>query len=79
MDGVDLIVFTGGIGENDCNTRERICKDLKFFGVDFDEKKTKTLEEQTQFFTKEGSKTTVMVVTTDEEYVIARDTYELVK
>ncbi|NLN73491.1 MAG: acetate kinase [Bacteroidales bacterium] len=79
MDGVDLIVFTGGIGENDCNTRERICKDLKFFGVDFDEKKNENLRGTDAILTKEGSKTTVMVVTTDEEYVIARDTYELVK
>ena len=79
MNGVDLILFTGGIGENDVHLRELICQDLSFFGVDFDKTKNDGLRGKDAIITKEGSKTTVMVVTTDEELVIANDTYTLVK
>lgn len=79
MNGVDLILFTGGIGENDVHLRELICQGLSFFGVDFDKTKNDGLRGKDAIITKEGSKTTVMVVTTDEELVIANDTYTLVK
>lgn len=78
MDGVDLIVLTGGIGENAIEQREEILKDLKFFGVDFDPVANQTRGKDA-VITKPGSKTTVMVVTTDEELVIATDTYNLTK
>lgn len=78
MNGVDLILFTGGIGENDVHLRELICKDLSFFGVDFDKTKNDGLRGKDAIITKEGSKTTVMVVTTDEEFVIANDTYSII-
>jgi acetate kinase len=79
MNGVDIILFTGGIGENDSHLRKMICEDLSFFGVDFDAKKNEGLRGKDAVISKEGSKTTVMVVTTDEEYVIAHDTYSLVQ
>ncbi len=79
MNGVDLILFTGGIGENDVHLREMICEDLSFFGVDFDKTKNDGLRGKDAIISKEGSKTTVMVITTDEELVIANDTYTLVK
>jgi len=79
MNGVDMILFTGGIGENDVHLRELICKDLSFFGVDFDKTKNDGLRGKDAVITKDGSKTTVMVITTDEELVIANDTYTLVK
>ncbi len=78
MNGVDLILFTGGIGENDSHLRKMICEDLSFFGVDFDAEKNKGLRGKDAIITKENSKTTVMVVTTDEEFVIANDTYRII-
>lgn len=79
MNGVDLILFTGGIGENDVHLRELICKDLSFFGVDFDKSRNDGLRGKDAVISKDGSKTTAMVITTDEELVIAHDTFSLVK
>ena len=79
MDGVDLIITTGGIGENAVKQREQIFKDLTFFGVDFDAEANLKYIGEDGLITKPGSKTAVMVVTTDEELVIATDTYNLVK
>lgn len=77
--GVDLIIFTGGIGENVRDIRLDVCKDLAFLGVDFDEKKNQEIIGTDAILTKEGSKTKVLVVTTDEEFVIANDTFKLIK
>ncbi len=79
MGGVDLIIFTGGIGENACFVRKAVCKNMEFLGVEFDEEKNNGLRGKDAILSKEGSKTAVMVVTTDEEFVIANDTFELVK
>lgn len=78
MNGVDIILFTGGIGENDSHLRNMICEDLSFFGVDFDSEKNEGIRGKDVVITKPNSKTTVMVVTTDEEFVIAHDTYDIV-
>ena len=77
MGGVDLIVFTGGIGENDDYTRQETCKGLEYLGVDFDFELNKG-KRGTGVLTNSNSKVTVMVVETNEELVIARDTYEIV-
>jgi len=78
MDGVDLIVMTGGIGENDINARAEILGNLTFLGVDFDIEANNVRGED-KLITKPNSKTVAMVVTTNEELVIATDTMELVK
>lgn len=78
MNGVDLIIFTGGIGENGIEERTEILKDLTFFGIDFDAVANNVKGEDT-IITKPGSRTTAMIVTTNEELVIATDTYHLVK
>jgi len=78
MGGVDLVIFTGGIGENADTTREGVCKDMDFLGIDFDFEKNKGLRGKDAVVTKENSKTKVMVVTTNEELVIATDTYNIV-
>ena len=78
MGGVDLVIFTGGIGENACATREGVCKDMEFLGIDFDVEKNKNLRGVDALLTKENSKVKVMVVTTNEELVIATDTYNIV-
>lgn len=77
MNGVDLIVMTGGIGENDISARAEILGDLTFLGVDFDDE-ANNVRGQDKLITKPKSKTTAMVITTNEELVIAMDTMELV-
>lgn len=78
MGGVDAIVFTGGIGENDFNTRKEVMTDMEWLGVDFDFEKNDQLKGKEVILTRPGSKVTVMVVPTNEELVIATDTYEIV-
>ena len=78
LGGVDVIVFTGGVGENQTGTREKICRQLEFLGIDFDTEKNKTRGEEIEL-TRQGSKVRVVVIPTDEEYMIACDTAALVK
>ena len=79
LNGVDIIAFTGGVGENQYNTRKMVCRNLAFLGVKIDEQLNETL-----WRGKEGivstpdSKVKVAVVLTDEEYMIARDTQAIV-
>ena len=80
MNGVDIIAFTGGVGENQYQTRKRVCRSLAYLGVKIDEQLNDEL-----YHGKEGiislpdSKVKVVVVLTDEEYMIARDTEALVE
>lgn len=78
MNGVDAIAFTGGIGENDCDTRKKICEYLGFIGVTVDEEKNKVRGTETYISTPD-SKVKVMVIPTNEELAIARETLALVK
>ena len=78
MGGVDAIVFTGGIGENDAASREEIMKDMEGLGIDFDFEKNRSVKSQENIITREDSKVKVMVIPTNEELVIASDTYEIV-
>ncbi len=77
MDGVDLIIFTGGIGENAVKTREGVIRGLEFMGIDFDYEKNKGLRGKDAMLTRDSSKVKVMVITTNEELVIAQDTMEI--
>ncbi len=79
MNGVDLIVFTGGIGENDPYVREYISKGCAYLGVDFNPQANDGLRGKDAIITKPGSKVVVAAVTTNEELVIARDTMRLAK
>jgi acetate kinase len=79
MGGVDLLIFTGGIGENACETREIICKDLEFIGIQFDRQKNEGVRGKEMIISKEGSRVTVMVVPTNEELVIATETLDIVE
>ena len=79
MNGVDDIVFTAGIGENDDYVREEVCKYLRYLGVDFDSEVNKGLRGKEAELTKEGSKVKVFVIPTNEELAIARETLALVK
>lgn len=78
MNGVDAIVFTGGIGENTVDLRANVCSRLTYLGVDFDNEaneKTKGIEGR---ISTDSSKVSVFVIPTNEELVIARDTRDIV-
>ena len=80
MNGVDYIVFTAGVGENDALVREEVCKDMEYLGIDFDYEVNKTAPRGTiQEFSKPNSKVKVVRIPTDEEFMIAFDTENLVK
>ena len=77
MNGVDVIVFTGGIGENDAYIRAEVTKGLTYLGIDFDESKNAVRGEETILTTPE-SKVKVCIIPTDEEWMIASDTQALI-
>lgn len=79
MGGVDIIVFTGGIGENAPKTREEVCKNFEFIGLDFDHESNAGKRGQEVIISKPGSKITVMVIPTNEELMIASDTERIIK
>jgi acetate kinase len=78
MGGVDLVIFTGGVGENGWETREECCKGLEFMGIRFDKEKNTKLRGKEAVISSDDSLVSVMVVPTNEELVIAMDTYEIV-
>ena len=79
MGGVDIIVFTGGVGENQCGLRANVCRPLEFLGVKLNEEVNATLRGKEAVITTPDSKVTVCVIPTDEEYMIARDTESIVE
>ena len=79
MGGVDLIVFTGGVGENSGDMRESVCTGLEFMGVKFDPEANRGARGVDKLLSKADSKVKVAVIATDEELMIATDTYNLVK
>jgi acetate kinase len=79
MGGVDILIFTGGIGENGYETRENVCKDLEFLGVEFDKNVNEGVRGKELIISKKNSRVTVMIVPTNEEFVIASDTCKIVE
>ncbi len=79
MGGADIIVFTGGVGENQMGTRASVCKTLGFMGVEIDAEVNAATRGVEAVISTPESKVTVMVVPTDEELVIARDTAAIAK
>jgi acetate kinase len=78
MGGVDIIVFTGGVGENQVSVRETVCKNLAFIGVDIDSALNATIHGKEAEISTPASKVKVCIIPTDEELMIARDTREIV-
>jgi acetate kinase len=78
MNGVDIIVFTAGLGENSDVAREEICKNLGYLGVEFDKGRNNTRKKEAEIST-DSSKVRVFVIPTNEELMIARDTAEIAK
>ena len=78
LGGLDVITFSGGVGEKGIEERERICKFLEFLGVKID-KEANNIKGEERIISAPDSKIKVMIVPTNEELMIARDTYEIVK
>ncbi|MDT8400917.1 MAG: acetate kinase [Bacteroidales bacterium] len=78
LNGLDLLVFTGGVGENDFNVRKMICSDMEYLGIEFDSEINHEKKSQDLVISKPSSRVKVMVVTTNEELVIATDTKNIV-
>lgn len=77
LGGADVIVFTGGVGENQIDTREKICRKLAYMGVTFDAEANKVRGEEVEI-SGADSKVHVVVIPTDEELMIAQDTAAIV-
>ena len=79
MGGVDIILFTGGIGENAWWQRQEICRGLEFLGAEIDIEQNEAMAGKDGIISKADSRVKILSVTTDEELVIAQDTYSIVK
>jgi acetate kinase len=79
LNGADLIVFTGGIGENDYEIRRMVCDNMQFLGISFDDAANDKVKGKDKILTRPDSKVTVMSINTDEELVIATDTMNLTR
>jgi acetate kinase len=77
MGGLDVVVFTAGIGENSAHARESVCKGLEFLGVEVDSSRNDVRGEE-RIISPDNSKVKVMIVPTNEELVIARDTKKII-
>ncbi|MBR2015200.1 MAG: acetate kinase [Alistipes sp.] len=79
MGGLDLLIFTGGVGENSKDLREYVCKNMEFFGIEIDYAYNDTIRGRNAIISTPESKVKVAVIATNEELVIATDTYNLTK
>ena len=79
MNGMDVLVMTGGIGENAWFMREAILENMEFFGIKIDKKLNESIMGDAAVISTPDSKVKVVVYPTDEEYMIAKDTFDLVK
>ena len=78
MNGLDAIVFTAGIGENQHNIREMVCENMSYLGIEIDTDKNANFTRGIPFdITKEGARVATWIIPTDEEYMIAIDTQRL--
>ncbi|MBE6648912.1 MAG: acetate kinase [Ruminococcaceae bacterium] len=78
LNGLDAVVFTAGIGENDWTIREKVCDNMDYLGIEIDKEKNKNFKRGIPFdITAKGAKVATWVIPTDEEYMIAIDTQRL--
>lgn len=79
MNGLDCVVFTAGVGENTPVVRSAICKDMEYLGLEIDEEKNLSKNDGSiRDITGKNSKVRVLIIPTNEELVIARETLALV-
>ncbi|CAM3973099.1 acetate kinase [Paenibacillus alkaliterrae] len=79
MNGLDTLVFTAGVGENSAALRKAVCEGITFLGIELDEKRNSERSKDARQISTDNSRIKVLVVPTNEELLIARDTYNLVK
>ena len=78
MNGLDAVVFTAGIGENQSDIRELVCENMEYLGIKIDVEKNRNFERGIPFdITAEGARVATWIIPTDEEYMIAIDTQRL--
>lgn len=78
MNGLDAVIFTGGIGENCWDVRRDVCRDMDFFGIKINEELNREMNGKLCNISAEGSRVQVWILPTNEELLIARDTLELI-
>ncbi|MDY0183477.1 MAG: acetate kinase, partial [Proteiniphilum sp.] len=79
LGGADILVFTGGVGENQAITRSEVCRDMAYMGIELDEELNAQVRASEVVISKPSSKVKVVIIPTDEELTIARDTVEILK
>lgn len=79
MNGIDTLIFTAGVGENSSVLREAVCKGITFLGIELDDEKNAIRSKEAREISTGASRVKVLVVPTNEELLIARDTFELVQ
>jgi len=77
LNGLDAIIFTAGVGENDVHTRQRVCRDMQFLNIHLDEEKNKISSTAVREINSAASPVKILVVPTDEELEIAKQCFEL--
>lgn len=77
LGGLDILVFTGGVGENQALTREYVCKNMEYMGIELDEDLNNSVRAKEIVISKPTSKVKVLIIPTDEELTIAQDTLEI--
>lgn len=78
MNGLDVLIFTAGVGENSATLREKVCTQLSFFGIELDSQANFSKERGERRISTTHSRVEILIIPTNEELVIARDTYELI-
>jgi acetate kinase len=79
LNGLDAIVFTAGIGENDPDMREAVCTEMEFFGIHLDKEKNKEKSTDIREINTANSKVKILVIPTNEELEIGKQSFELIK
>ena len=79
LNGIDVLVFTGGVGENQTGTRQKVCESLAFMGVEIDKELNAASRGKEVLLSTSNSKIKVVVIPTDEEFMIAKDTLEIIE
>jgi len=77
LGGVDILVFTGGVGENQASARQAVCENMEYMGIELDEELNDSVRAKEVVISKPSSKVKVLIIPTDEELTIARDTVEI--
>jgi acetate kinase len=77
LGGVDILVFTGGVGENQASARKAVCENMEYMGIELDEELNDSVRAKEVVLSKPTSKVKVLIIPTDEELTIAKDTVEI--